>query len=203
MLARQLPIKTAEIHVCAFAPDGARALIGSQGNPVGLWELTTGRLLREYEHAGPVWALAWSTEQHFLSLDGTMRLWEVETGECLREFDGRHARCVTWSADTEQVLSASNESLGLMDFASGQTVRRLEGHTDGIYCAAFDVKRRRALSGSRDRTVRVWDLETGECLRVFERHPVGVVAAAFSQDQRRAFSCDWNGGIGVRDLEAS
>ena len=47
MLALQLPIKTAEVYACAFAPDGARALIGSRGNPVALWELTTGRLLRE------------------------------------------------------------------------------------------------------------------------------------------------------------
>ena len=86
MLTRQLAIKTAEIYTCAFTPDGARALIGSQGNPVGLWELTTGRLLRVYEHAGPAWALAWSrNQQTFLSLDGTMRLWEVETGRCLRE----------------------------------------------------------------------------------------------------------------------
>src|SRR5207244_9973165 len=78
MLTVRLAIKTAEIYTCAFAPDGARALIGSQGNPVGLWDLTSSRLLREHEHAGPGWALAWSGDQRcFLSLDGTMRLWDV------------------------------------------------------------------------------------------------------------------------------
>ncbi|MGQ0764623.1 MAG: WD40 repeat domain-containing protein [Gemmatimonadota bacterium] len=68
-------------------------------------------------------------------------------------FDGHHARCVAWSADAEQVLSASKESLGLMDFATGQPVRKLTGHADGIYCAAFDLNGRQTLSGSRDRTV--------------------------------------------------
>ena len=56
----QLDIKTAEIYTCAFTPDGTAALIGSQGNPVALWDLMSGSLVRTYEHKGPVWALAWS-----------------------------------------------------------------------------------------------------------------------------------------------
>lgn len=124
MLTAQLDINTAEIYTCAFATDGVRALIGSEGNPVGLWDLTTGRLLREYDHAGPVWALAWSGDQRsFLSLDGTMRLWEADTGKLLREFDGHHARCVAWSGDHERVLSASNGVLRMCDFHSGLLCR--------------------------------------------------------------------------------
>ena len=142
MLAVQLTIKTAEIYSCAFAADGATVLIGSQGNPVGLWDLATGNLLRVYQLAGPVWALAWSSDQRsFLSLDGTLRLWEVDTGRCLREFDGRHARCVAWSADQQQALSASNGTLRLTELQAGRCVRALEGHTDGIYCVAFDLER--------------------------------------------------------------
>jgi WD40 repeat protein len=190
MLTRQLAIKTAEIYLCAFAPDGVHALIGSQGNPVGLWELTTGRLLREYEHAGPVWALAWSRDQRsFLSLDGTMRVWDVETGTCLREFEGRHARCVAWSANNEHVLSASNGILELIHFASGQRLQKLVGHSDGIYCAAFDFHGRRALSGSRDGTGRIWDLTTGQCTAVLEGHSYHVHGVAWSADQRHAISC--------------
>jgi len=45
MLAVQLDIRTAEIYTCAFAPDGVRALTGSQGNPDGLWDLTRGTRL--------------------------------------------------------------------------------------------------------------------------------------------------------------
>jgi WD40 repeat protein len=198
MLTVQLAIETAEIYTCAFAPDGTRALIGSQGNPVGLWDVASGRLLREYEHAGPVWALAWSGDERcFLSLDGTMRLWEVDTGRCVRAFDGDHARCVAWSADQQQVLSASNGTLTLTNFQSGRPVRKLEGHADGVYCAAFDLKGRRALSGSRDRTVRVWDLQTGHCLGVLKGHTYHVHDVVWAADQRHAISCSrdirlWN-----------
>ena len=40
----------------------------------------------------------------------------------------------------------------------------LEGHTDSVYCVQFDDDK--ILTGSRDRTVRIWDARTYECTRV-------------------------------------
>ena len=156
MFANKLPIQTAEIYACVFALDGARALTGAQGNPVRLWDVGTGQCVRVFDHPGPVWSLAWRLDQQsFLSVDGTLRLWDVEAGTCLRQYDGHSARCVAWSSDGRQALSASHASVRLTDLESGQCIRVMEGHTDGIYCVAFDAERRRALSGSRDTTVRV------------------------------------------------
>lgn len=38
------------------------------------------------------------------------------------------------------------------------------GHTDSVYCCQFDEEK--IISGSRDRTIRVWDLKTKKCLKV-------------------------------------
>lgn len=40
----------------------------------------------------------------------------------------------------------------------------LEGHTDSVYCVQFDEDK--ILTGSRDRTVRIWDARTYECNKV-------------------------------------
>ena len=53
---------------------------------------------------------------------------------------------------------------------------------------AWSADQRRALSGSADKTVRLWDVETGRCLRVLEGHTDGVLSVAWSADQRRALS---------------
>jgi F-box and WD-40 domain protein 1/11 len=39
-----------------------------------------------------------------------------------------------------------------------------EGHTDSVYCCQFDEDK--IITGSRDRTIRVWDLHTYECRKV-------------------------------------
>ena len=89
----KLDLSTKEIYTCVFAPDGTRAITGAEGNSVALWDTTISKCLQTFMHTGPVWALAWSSDQQlFLSLDGTMRLWETETGRCLREFAGRRMR---------------------------------------------------------------------------------------------------------------
>ncbi|KAF6222805.1 hypothetical protein HO133_000854 [Letharia lupina] len=40
----------------------------------------------------------------------------------------------------------------------------LEGHTDSVYCVQFDENK--ILTGSRDRTIRIWDARTYECIKV-------------------------------------
>ncbi|KAK6529186.1 hypothetical protein TWF281_008370 [Arthrobotrys megalospora] len=40
----------------------------------------------------------------------------------------------------------------------------LKGHTDSVYCVQFDQEK--IITGSRDRTVRVWDIATGQCIKI-------------------------------------
>jgi F-box and WD-40 domain protein 1/11 len=40
----------------------------------------------------------------------------------------------------------------------------LAGHTDSVYCVQFDEQK--IITGSRDRTIRVWDINTYRCLKV-------------------------------------
>ena len=40
----------------------------------------------------------------------------------------------------------------------------LNGHTDSVYCLQFDEHK--ILTGSRDRTIRIWDLHTHRCLAI-------------------------------------
>lgn len=40
----------------------------------------------------------------------------------------------------------------------------MAGHTDSVYCVQFDEQK--IITGSRDRTIRVWDLSTNRCIKV-------------------------------------
>ena len=54
---------------------------------------------------------------------------------------------------------------------------------------AFSSDGRHALTGSRDKTVRLWDVATGRCLNRLEGHGDGVNDLAWSADGRRALTC--------------
>jgi WD40 repeat protein len=85
---------------------------------------------------------------------------------------------------------------------SGQCLQTLEGHTDRVSAVALTPDGKRAISGSGDKTVRVWDLETGQCLHTLEGHSGRVGLVAVASDGQRVVTCDgdrvrlWDVGSG-------
>src|SRR4051794_33073157 len=67
-------------------------------------------------------------------------------------------------------------------------VYTLEGHSDGVVDVACFPDGHRIVSGSHDRTLRVWDLRMGKEVRRFEGHLGPVWAVAVSADGRRVAS---------------
>ncbi|SJX65462.1 related to MET30-involved in regulation of sulfur assimilation genes and cell cycle progression [Sporisorium reilianum f. sp. reilianum] len=93
------------------------------------------------------------------------------------------------------------------------TSRTLTGHTDGIMCLQFNENLAHpafpvVITGSYDRTARIWNLETGEMLRVLEGHTRGVRCLQFDEAKLITGSMDrtlkiwnWRTGALMRTLE--
>nr|XP_006813605.1 PREDICTED: mitochondrial division protein 1-like [Saccoglossus kowalevskii] len=75
-------------------------------------------------------------------------------------------------------------------------VRKLQGHMDAVHCLAFD--NRRIISGSLDRTIRVWDIRSGRSIRKMYGHKGGVLCIQF--DTERIISGSWDMTIMVWDI---
>jgi WD40 repeat protein len=89
----------------------------------------------------------------------------------------------TEGAQRHPGLLASNALLRALDDCHEQ--RTLLGHQGEVWCAAFSPDGRRVVTGSEDRTARVWDVATGKELFALRGHDRPVVRALFSPDGRR------------------
>ena len=125
------------------------------------------------------------------SYDKTLRVWDLETGACLRTLEG-HA---TWVNERERQPRWPPRGLGQLmtrPCGSGTWRAAVPAHPrrprDGVRSVSVSPDGRRAVSGSDDKTLRVWDLETGQCLRTLEGHRDGVSSVSVSPDGRRAVS---------------
>ncbi|KAJ3120890.1 hypothetical protein HK098_004181 [Nowakowskiella sp. JEL0407] len=80
------------------------------------------------------------------------------------------------------------------DLPTGNVVRTLSGHTDGIYSiAVLDGTPLRLFSGSADKTVREWDLSTGQLSRTYYGSLLDVQAVAvIPGTPPRLFSGSWD-----------
>lgn len=75
----------------------------------------------------------------------------------------------------------------------------LEGHADWVLCCAVFDNGRRALSGSTDKTLRLWDIVSGKMLKVWRGHSVNCCRLIDSG--RKALTGNSDGVLRILNLE--
>ena len=104
----------------------------------------------------------------------------------------------------------AKESLDLWDTLGQHSVRQeprdawcvqtLEGHADDVRSVALSADGLWGLSGSGDRSLRLWQLEAARCVRTFNGHTDWVRSVFFSADGRLALSGSWDKTLRLWDV---
>ncbi len=79
-----------------------------------------------------------------------------------------------------------------MDKLTRICIHKLEGHTGEVRAIAFSPDGQQILSGSYDRTLRLWDTDSGQLIHKLEGHTSSVLAIAFSPDGKQILSGGWD-----------
>jgi len=98
--------------------------------------------------------------------------------------------------ERDPMALALNLKLGMQlqrkTLREGRLIRSIEGHADFINAISVTPDGRFAVSGGRDRAVRVWTLATGASLRELKGHRGSVSCVAVSPDRYFALSGSWD-----------
>jgi WD40 repeat protein len=131
------------------------------------------------------------------SWDGTIKMWALSQDKslCLKTFEG-HTDCVNVvrQLNDKTLVSAGDDSTIIVwDIDSGVSKATLCGHSDRVY--ALLVVNDKIISGSRDKTVKIWDPTLQHCIATIpceER----VYSLAFSPKEQYLFV-----GLAYGDIE--
>ncbi|KAI6144318.1 WD40-repeat-containing domain protein [Pisolithus tinctorius] len=88
-----------------------------------------------------------------------------------------------------------NHPIHVYSPATGELLQSLHGHEGGLWILA--VSRDILVSGSTDRTARIWDLNTGRCTHVFEGHTSTVRCLAIVRPE--VIDVEGEGGVVTRE----
>ena len=107
------------------------------------------------------------------------------------------------SSDGAYALSASwDKTLRLWELATGVTTRRFVGHTNDVLSVSFSADNRQIVSGSRDRTIKLWNT-LGDCKFTItdKGHTEWVSCVRFSPNPQNPVivSAGWDKLVKVRD----
>lgn len=172
------------VNGCAFDPTGSLLASVSNDRTLRLWDLRTrSRKLALVAHDNWVNACAISPNgRHVVSAaaDGTLKRWPLDFDEALWE---------SWLSGKDR-LNAELAALLLKPLV-------FQGHTASVNCCAFGPDGSYMVSGSSDRTLRLWNVETGALQRVLLGHAAPVSGCQVSPDATSIVSVAEDGVVKV------
>ncbi len=125
-----------------FFPDGLRVLTACSDLTAKVWDVETGSLVQELKgHISEIISMAISPDQRYVlagAYSRTAVMWNVETGKIVHRF--QHADAGVNSNGTPQ---------------------------DAVSAVKFSPDGRQVLTGSADKTARLWNVATGKEIHLF------------------------------------
>src|SRR5262249_60892307 len=102
---------------------------------------------------------------------GDVLVWDAESGrEVLRRALPSNPWGVSFGADADRLAVSGDFGVKVWDLGKAGEAPPARGHTDGVSSVAVTPDGRTLVSGSKDRTAKVWDLATGQLRHTLAGH---------------------------------
>ncbi|XP_033628104.1 lissencephaly-1 homolog isoform X1 [Asterias rubens] len=163
------------ISSVSFMPTGDFVVSGSRDKTIKMWEVATGYCVKTFQgHREWVRMVKVNYDGSLLasaSNDQTVRVWVVATKECkleLREHD-HVVECVSWAPECAHptINEAIGAELTLVNKIDGKQTKK--NQRSGPFL----------VSGSRDKSIKVWDVSAGVCIITLTGHDNWVRGVLF------------------------
>jgi WD40 repeat protein len=214
---------TTPIREVSFSLDGRRLLVVAGGPSARIWDVAASKLLGAPGDAAtsPTWMVFCGDGRHVLAKLRDQRgqdraaILESDTGK--KKFAltfatvqrgrlnystfGDFHRSVTFSPDRRRVLIRPYPEMPcIWDVdKGGEPAVVLRGHTDEVHFSGYSSDGRYVVTGSKDRTARLWDAQSGKELMVFSAEG-SVLRAALDATGKRLVTSSSDNTIRLWDV---
>jgi WD40 repeat protein len=216
------------IKSLAFTPDDKFIVSAGDDKVIRIWDWQAGktvRAIRGWSGSGPegmIYAMALSPDGRWLAVGGFLgtkaigkkprieedafrvRLYDFASGELRVLLKGHtgNVMSLAFSHDSKLLISgAGRGDFGaiIWDVDQAKPLHRLTGHRDFVNAVGFTPDGLRAITGSRDATLRLWSAMDGTLLKEMTSHGSAVNTLAISPKDGPIASGDGSGEIRLWD----
>ena len=206
---RLLGTRTGGTAGLAFSADGLRLVSGEDSGVVTMWDVITGKVIREFkDDKGFVRWAKFSPDRKMLAASGhgnEVFLWDVETGKEIKRLAGHKngGRDGLFTADGKRLITSGfDEMIRAWDVASGKMLWEVRGHPRVPYSLTLSPDEKLLVSGGDNETaLHLWDPVTGKQLRSIEtQHTKCIYCVVFSPNGKLLASSGADETIRILEL---
>lgn len=205
---------SALIYSVAISPDGKMMASGGEDKTIKLWEVSSGKLLRNFTgHSERIKMIAFSPDGQLIASggdDNTIRVWNIGTGEELYTLTGDSnsfgfVEFVGFSPNGETLITGvGGGTIKVWNINTGKEIRTmnqavwesigqismLSDDSNPIRSMALSPDGQTVVFGSWQNTIKLWNINTGQEIKTLTGHSGEVNAVAFSPDGKLLASGD-------------
>jgi periodic tryptophan protein 2 len=198
------------MNALVYSPDGQKIVTAADDGKIKVWDVKSGFCIVTFtEHTGGVTACEFAKKGNVLytsSLDGSIRVWDLIRYRNFRTFTAPSRLSFSSLAvdpSGEVVCAGSHDSFDIHVWSvqTGQLLDQLSGHEGPVSTLAFAADGNHLVSGSWDRTVRVWSIfgrsQTSEPLQLIS----DVLSVAFRPDGKQVAASTLDGQLSFWSVE--
>ena len=152
--------------------DGQKVLSGGEDGTIRRWDLESGNQLDEIDvdvegETQAIFSVRYSTDGNRIVSshhDGTVTVWDAATLDEIKTISAHSGKAYTarLSPTGHMLVTSGNDDVGcLWDAGSGRR-RQTFPHADNVTSAEFVADGRYVVTGSGDKTLRIWSTRTGQ-----------------------------------------
>ena len=185
-----------DVTCTIFSRDGKQLLTGAGDKNVFIWDLATGKRVRELPHNAEVDELSLSQDGRWLvtrTTDQRATLSDTTGVEKARNFGSNNEQIesAVISADGKFLVMGTverdrtgkfNHVISLVNWATGEKLRTLTGHQRHVQSLSLTADAKSLLSGGNDGALLLWDVVKGAPLRTLSVPRQELTALALSGD---------------------
>lgn len=187
-----------EINSLAFSDDGQILITVGADSTVKMWHTGALDLIDIWhKHHGNVRCVGFSPDGKMVMTGGDDRrilFWNLRDRlvQNILSLDDTAAHSMVLSTDGKILITGSYRKIKVWDISSFinhknccecEPVYNLMGHSHIVNSLVISDDTKYLISGSRDKTVRIWNLATGELIHILKGHEDIVNTVALSPDQ--------------------
>jgi len=173
------------IYSLCFSPDSRWLVSASKDKTIRKWDCGTGQAIGSplLGHTDDVNSVCTDGQRIISgSVDGTIRIWSCDTHELIgAPIDLGNTVWAVAVSNNGHIAAGVVEVVYIIGIETRQRIA-LRGHTGNVWTVAISPDGSQVVSGSTDRTIRIWDVQTRRETHKLDGHENSVNYVAFSSD---------------------